>query len=69
MDRRLRLFLGGVQNALGDLHILQRELILIGRQLLGFWAEPVVAQITDDKLQTPPRLFGRRQRRPVICQL
>jgi hypothetical protein len=27
-----------------------------------------MAQITDDQLQTPPRLFGRRQCDPVIRQ-
>lgn len=58
VHHRRRLLLGGVQHALGDLHVLQGQVVLVRAEPLGARTEPLPAQIVQHQLQTPPRLFG-----------
>ena len=56
-DCSFSLFLRGIENALGDLDILQRQVTLIGAELFGFGAELVAPEFADDHLKPAPRLF------------
>ena len=62
LDNRLGFFLCGVEHALGDLHILQRQVVLLGAKLFRFRAELVALQFTDDALQPAARLLRLSQR-------
>ena len=71
LDGGFGLFLRGIENALGDLDILQRQVALVGAQLLGFGAELLAPEFADDDLEPAPRLFhlpeppDARQARPA----
>src|SRR3546814_18835825 len=64
-DDRLGLFMGGVEHALGDLHVLQGQSILIGAQLLGLRAELRAPQIAEHLLQPAAGPPGPRPAPPT----
>src|SRR3546814_5597813 len=68
LDDRRSLFLHGVQRSLSDLHVFQRQIILLRAQLLGLRAELVAPQLAEDALQPEPRLLRLRQSRLVLGQ-
>ena len=49
LEGRRRLLLGGVEHALGELDILEREAELVGAQLLGLRAELLAPQVGEDR--------------------
>jgi hypothetical protein len=65
-DGGFGLFLRGVENALGDLDILQRQVALVGTQLFGFGAELVAPELADNHLEPAPRLFHLGQSRLML---
>src|SRR5271168_248216 len=68
-DDRRRFLLGGIEHALGDLHVFQRQMILIRPQLLGFRSELLPAHVDEDTLQPPPSLLRHGKRRLRLRQL
>jgi hypothetical protein len=56
-DDRLGLFMGGVEHALGDLHIIQGQIVLTGAQLLGLRPELCAPQVAENALQPAARLL------------
>ncbi|MGY2936263.1 hypothetical protein ACVWZ6_005865 [Bradyrhizobium sp. GM6.1] len=68
LDHSLGSLLRRVQDALRDLHVFQRQVILIWPQLLGRRAELLASQFAENDLQPTPRLFRRRQRRLMFAQ-
>ena len=69
LDERRRFLLGGIEHALGDLHIFQRQMELVRPQLLGFGAELLSAHVDDDCLQALPGLLRLGKRRLRLRQL
>jgi hypothetical protein len=61
LDGPLRLLVGGIEHTLGDFDIVQRQMILLGGELLGPGAELLALKVADDALQPPPRLLGLSQ--------
>ena len=59
LDDRRRFLLGSIEHALGDLHVFQRQMILIRPQLLGFRAELLAPHVAEDVFQPPPRFLRR----------
>jgi hypothetical protein len=68
LDGGFGLFLRGIENALGDLDVLQRQVALVGAQLLGFGAELVAPEFVDDDLEPAPRLFHLSQSRLMLSK-
>ena len=68
LDDPLRLFLRGIEHALRNLHVFERQVVLIGMQLLGLGAELLMVELTDDGLQAAARLFGFSQGSLVLGQ-
>ena len=68
LDHRLGSLLRGIQDALRDLHVFERQMILIWSQLLGFGAKPVTPQFAENHLQPTPRFFRRRQCPLMLAQ-
>ncbi len=66
LDGGFGLFLRGIENALGDLHILERQIALVGTQLLGFGAELLAPEFADDHLEPAPRLLHLGQSRLML---
>ena len=66
LDGGLGSFLCSIENALGDLHVLKRQVALIGAQLLGFGAELVAPEFADDDLEPAPSLFHLSQSRLML---
>lgn len=58
-----RLLLCRLQNALGELDILEGQIELLGVELLGPLAELLALKLTDDAFQPPLRLHRIRKRR------
>jgi hypothetical protein len=69
LDERRRFLLGGIEHALGDLYIFQRQMELVRPQLLGFGAELLSAHVDDDCLQALPGLLRLGKRRLRSRQL
>jgi hypothetical protein len=67
-QRRLGLFLRGLEHALGQLGILQGEVELVGRQLLGALAERLALRRAQDILQPALCLLRLGQRRLDLGQ-
>ena len=61
LDDPLRLLMGGIEHALGDFGVLQRQMILLGGELLRPGAELLAPKVADDALQPPPRFLGLSQ--------
>lgn len=68
LDDLLGSFLRRVQDALRDLHVFERQVILIWSQLLGLRAELVASQFAENDLQPTPRFFRRCQRPLMLAQ-
>ena len=51
-----------IEYALGDLDVLERQVMLLGAQLFGFGAELVAPEFADDHLKPAPRLFHLGER-------
>ena len=68
LDDRLGLFLSGVEHALGDLHVFQRQVVLLRAQFFRFRAELLALQVADNALQPAPRLLRLGQRRLMFGQ-
>jgi hypothetical protein len=65
-QRRAGPLLGGLQHALRDLHVLKRQVVLVGAQLLRARAELPAPQIVDDQLQPTPSLLDLGQPRGAL---
>jgi hypothetical protein len=60
------LFLRRIENALGDLDVLKRQVMLLRAQPFGSGAELVAPQFADDHLEPAPCLFRLRKRYLMI---
>ena len=69
-------FLRSIENALGDLDVLKRQVALVGAQLLGFGAELIAPEFADDHFESAPRFFrlgerclmiGKRLQPDIFC--
>ena len=61
LDDPLCLLMGGVEHSLGDLDVLQRQMILLGGEPLGPGAELLALEVADYAFQPPPRFLGLSQ--------
>jgi len=68
LDDPLCLFLRGVEHTLCNRNVFERQVVLIGMQLLGLGAELLVVELADDALQAAARLLGLGQGSPVLGQ-
>jgi hypothetical protein len=65
-QRRVGPLLGSLQHALRDRHVLERQVVLVGAQLLGARAELPASQIVDDQLQPASGLLDLGQHRGAL---
>jgi hypothetical protein len=67
-DDRLGFFLRGIQHALGDFDVFNRQIVLVRRQLFRLRAELLTTQITDDALEPTPGFLGGGKSRLMLGQ-
>lgn len=68
LDHSLGSLLSRVQDALRDLHVFQRQVILIWPQLLGLHAELLASQFPENDLQPTSRFLRCRQCPLMLAQ-